>query len=160
MNAEVSVAGLDDGFQRVGERIEDVDLRRCIARKRAEAARRVADGNSRRQPHRPRSEPLQRALERRHVRRFRHFAIADHHLRASADDRRNQAGDVAAGVLIVRIGVDDDVRAESQGGVDAGGECGRKSAMRLELQDVRRSRFSRRVGSVVRTSVVDDEGLD
>ena len=140
--------------------IEDVDLHGGFARERAEAAGDVADADARGQTDGPAAEALQETLERRHVRRLRHFAIADDDVRAAAHDRRDELRDVGAGVLIVGVGVDDDVRAEAECGVDAGQEGGCKSAMRLELHDVRRAGFARGVGGVVGGAVVDDDGFD
>ena len=94
------------------------------------------------------------------MRRFRNFAIADHQIRASADDRRNETRDVCALVLIVGIGVDDDIGAEPKCGVDARDERRRKSSMCPELHDVCRARLPRNVDGVVGAAVVDDQGFD
>ena len=68
--------------------------------------------------------------------------------------------DVGAGVLVVGVGVDDDVGAEAEGGVDAGDERGRRGRDAFELHDVRRAGFARGVGGVVGGAVIDDEGFD
>ena len=94
------------------------------------------------------------------MRRLRYFAIADHHLRRSAHDRRNEPSNVSAEVLIVSVGVDDDVRAESKREVDTGDERSREPAMRFQLQNVTGAGFARGVDSVVAAAVIDHKRLD
>ena len=92
--------------------------------------------------------------------RLGHLAVAHHHLGRPLHDGRDELGDVGAGVLIVGVGVDDDVGAEAEGGVDAGHEGGGEAAVIFQLHNVRCTRFSRRFGCFVERAVVDDERLD
>jgi hypothetical protein len=93
------------------------------------------------------------------VRRLRHFAIADHDLRRAPHDRRDELRDVGAGVLIVGVGVDDDVGAEAERGVDAGDERGGESAVRFSCTTWFAPLCARRRRSC-RRAVVDDERFD
>src|SRR5688500_263247 len=94
------------------------------------------------------------------MRRARHVAITDHDLGRSFDDRRDEPGDVAGEVLVVGVGVDDDVGAETKGGVDPGDECRGEAAMRLQGDDVCGAGLPRHLDRTVHAAVVDDECLD
>ena len=76
--------------------------------------------------------------------------IADHHIGFSADERRNQRGDISARVLIVAVRVDDEIGAELERRIDAGGKRCRKTAPVAKRDDVLHPRgpgdFHRRIG--------------
>ena len=48
--------------------------------------------------------------------------IADHHIGFPADERGNQRGDISACVLIIAVCVDDEIGAELERGINAGGD--------------------------------------
>ena len=77
-------------------------------------------------------------------------AIADDDVRVAGEERRDEAGDVAAGVLVVRVGVDDDVGAVAEAGVDAGGERRREPFPAAEADDVMDAVRARDLGRLVR----------
>ena len=64
------------------------------------------------------------------------LAVADDHVGAALDDRRDELGDVAAVVLVVGVGVDDDVGAELQARVQAGLEAGGQALVVRQPHDV------------------------
>ena len=53
-----------------------------------------------------------------------HLAVADHHVGFAAQDGRDQVGDAVLRVLVVGIGVDDDISPQAQAGIQAGLEGG------------------------------------
>ena len=85
------------------------------------------------------------------------LAVADDHVGFSGQDRRDQLGDVRALVLVVRVGVDDDVGAQLQAGVEAGLEGGGKALVVGEPHDVAHAARTRDLDGPVRGAVVDHE---
>ena len=76
------------------------------------------------------------------------------------DERREQQRDVRADVLVVGVGVDDEVGAELERGVDAGDERGGQALAAAEAHDVVHAVGARDVRRAVTRAVVDDEDLD
>ena len=87
-------------------------------------------------------------------------AVADDHVGVPGDDRLDQAQDVRPAVLVVGVGVDDDVGAELQRGVQTGLEARGQALVVRQADDVvdavRAGDLDRAVGG----AVVDDEPLD
>ena len=73
---------------------------------------------------------------------------ADHDLRPAFDDRRDEIGDAGRVILVVGVGVDDDVGAEPQSLVDAGHEGFRKPVIVGEAKDMVRAAGLRDLGRV------------
>ena len=67
---------------------------------------------------------------------LRHLAVADDHVGLPGEDRRDQLRDVGAAVLVVGVGVDDDVGAELQAGVEPGLEPRREPLVVGQPDDV------------------------
>ena len=88
------------------------------------------------------------------------LAIADHNVGAAGDDRFHQLKDVFAAVLVVRIGVDDDVSAKLQTRVHACLEGDSEALVRVEADDVVDAALTRDLGRVVGRAIVDDQPLD
>ena len=87
-------------------------------------------------------------------------ARADDHLGAVFDDRPHQRFDVARVVLVVGVGVDDDVRAIGDRGFETGHERRRESAIdRMPHDAIDAEAFGDSRG-VVRGAVVDDQPFD
>ncbi len=82
------------------------------------------------------------------------------HVGAAGEDRRDQLRDVAAEVLVVGVGVDDDVGAELQRRVEAGLEAGRQALVVRQLDDVVDAVRARDLDRAVGRAVVDHEHLD
>ncbi len=89
-----------------------------------------------------------------------HLAVADDHVGAPGDDRRDEPGDVRAVVLVVGVGVDDHVGAELQGGVDAGLEARREALVVGQAHEVVDAVGARDGDRLVGRAVVDDQPLD
>src|SRR5437867_2696741 len=53
------------------------------------------------------------------MRRLRDLAVADHHIHSSAHDRSYKFRDVGAGVLIVGVGIDDDVGGDAERAIES-----------------------------------------
>jgi hypothetical protein len=84
----------------------------------------------------------------------------DDNVRTVAKDWRDKRSDVLRTVLIVAIGVDDDVGTGAQGRFDAGAECVAEPASLRQSHDMRDAMGTCDFSRTVRASVVDDKQLD
>ena len=84
----------------------------------------------------------------------------DDHFGAAFDDRLHQRFDVACVVLIVGVGVDDDVGAARDGGFEAGHECGGEAAVDRVTHDTVDAELLGDFRGVIGGAVVDDEPFD
>ena len=82
-------------------------------------------------------------------------AVADHHVRPALDDGADQCRNVAAGILIVTVGVDDDVGAETQAGIEPGAEGARQAPVVPVADDVIDADVARHLHCAVGGAVVD-----
>ena len=105
-------------------------------------------------------EPLEALLHEREVLDRHHVAVADHHVGVAGDDRRDQRGDVVGRVLVVGVGVHDDVGAELEAGVEAGLEGEGQALVVGELHDVVDAELLGDLDGAVGGAVVDDQPLD
>ena len=148
------LARLDDRLQRVGELRDHLHLQRRLAVVGAKTGGRVRHLGGGGLAHHPGAQALQPALGMGEMLVGVHPAVADHHVGLAAQDGRDQLGDVAALVLVVGVGVDDDVGAELEPGVEPRLEARRQALVVGQLDDVvdavgprdldRRGRSSRR----------------
>ena len=136
VDGDQHLAGLDQALQRVGEVVDDEQPQRGLAVVGAEAGGGVGDLGAREPPHDPAAEPLQRLLGAGEVLDLGDLAVADDHVGLAGEDRRDQLGDVGAAVLVVGVGVDDDVGAELEAGVEAGLEAGGEALVVGQPDDV------------------------
>ena len=90
----------------------------------------------------------------------RHLAVADDHVGLAGEDRRDQLRDVGAHVLVVGVGVDDDVGAELQAGVEPRLETRREPLVVGQPDDVLDAAFARHRDRAIGRAVVDHEQLD
>jgi hypothetical protein len=82
------------------------------------------------------------------------LTISDYDLRPSLQDWLHKLGNISAAILIVSVGVDNDVRARAQGIVQPASETARETNVRKVPQDmVDAQRFRDRCGTVCRTVV-------
>ena len=88
------------------------------------------------------------------------LAVADDDVGLAGEDRRDQLGDVGAAVLVVGVGVDDDVGAELEAGVEAGLEAGRQPLVVGQPDDVLDAVLAGDLDRAVGRAVVDDQQLD
>ena len=78
----------------------------------------------------------------------------------AGENRRDQARDVRARVLIVAVGVDDDVRAAGESVIDAGPESLRQALVALVPHDVMDAERLRHLDGAVAGAIVDDLQLE
>ena len=83
-------------------------------------------------------------------------AVADDDVRLAALERREEPRDVGAGVLIVGVGVDDEIGAGLEARVDARHERRGQALAAAEAHDVRDAVRARHGDRVVARAVVDD----
>ena len=89
-----------------------------------------------------------------------HAAVADDDVRLAADDRRDQCCYVAAVILIVGVGVDDDVGAFGKRAVHPRAEGGGEAAVGAVADDVMDAQPRGDLAGFVPAAVVDDQILD
>ena len=152
--------GLDDRLERVGVLRDDVHRDGGLAVVGAEARGRVGHVGPRGAPHHGAAHALEALLDRREVLELRDLAVADHHVGAARDDRLDQLRDVARVVLVVGVGVHDDVGAELEARVEPGLERGGEALVVREPDDVVDAVRARDVDRAVGRAVVDHEPLD
>jgi len=160
IHGQVLLAGLDNGLQRIGVARDHVQAQGRLAGKGAEAAGRVGDVGARHRPHHARSDPLQELLHRREVLDTLHLPIADDHIGFVAQDGGDQVGDAVLRVLVVGIGVDDDVGPEAQAGVQPGLEGGGQPLVGGVAHHVVHPQRPGHFDGPVAAAVVDDQDLD
>ncbi len=76
------------------------------------------------------------------------------------DDRADQGRDVAAVVLVIGVGVDDDVCARVDGGVQPLGEGGGETAVAVEADDVADAELAGDFGGAIGAAIVDHQELN
>ncbi len=88
------------------------------------------------------------------------LAIADHHVRLTAENRCHELWDVLALILVIRVGVDDHVRSQLQPGVEPGLEGGGQPLVVGQADDVVDAALARYLNRPVGRAVVDDQPFD
>ncbi len=89
-----------------------------------------------------------------------HTAIPDHKLCAAGNDRSNQPLDILSAVLIVGVGVDDDVGAQVQGVLQAGYEGAGQTLILPQAEDVVHTVGLCNLSSTVCAPIVDHQQLN
>ena len=92
--------------------------------------------------------------------RIRHAAVTHHDVRTAVEDRRHQHGDVRAEVLVVGIGVDDQVGAGGQRSLQPGLKRRRQPAVAFLPDDVLHAELPRDLSRPIGAAVVDHQILD
>ncbi len=90
----------------------------------------------------------------------RDVAVADDDVGLALEQGLEQRRNLVPGVLIVGVGVDDEVGAAFERGVDAGGERRRQALVAAQPDDVIDAGRARDIGRAVARSVVDDQDFD
>jgi hypothetical protein len=103
---------------------------------------------------------LQTLLQRRKVSDRVDLAVADDHVGFAGDYRRNELFDVGTVVLVVSVGVDDDVSAKLERGIKACLEPCCKPFVRCEPNDVVNAAGSSDLDCAVFGAIVDHEPFD
>ena len=91
---------------------------------------------------------------------FVNGTFADDHIRLAIQNRTHQLFDVLAAVLVVCIGVDDNVRTQPQASVQTSHKATCQTLVPPERHDMVKSQFSRPLYRLVPAAVVDDQILN
>ena len=86
--------------------------------------------------------------------------LANHNVGFPFKDRADKLGDVRAVILVVRVGVDDDVRPKMQAGVQPGHKAACQPLVALEADNVVHPKAPRLRHGAVAAAVVDDQGFN
>jgi hypothetical protein len=140
--------------------VNDQQLDRRLAVIGAKPGRRIGDLGPREPADDPASEPLQPLLRAREVLDSRDRAVADDHVGFAGEDRGQQLRDVRAAVLVVGVGVDDQVGAELQAGVESRLECGGQAAVVGQADELLDTVLAGDLDGSIGRAVVDHEQLD
>ncbi len=103
---------------------------------------------------------MQETLDQREVRDLIGVPVPHHQVGPAGKDRLDQPRNLMAAILVVAVGIDDDVGASPQTGVDAGLEGHRQAPGLPKTDDVLDPRFPRQLHGAIRAPVIDDQDLD
>ena len=109
--------------------------------------------------HHPATHDLQHLLDGREVLDLRHLPVADDHIGFAAQDRADKVGDHGLRVLVVAVGVHDDVGTEVQASVYAGLESGGETLVAVVAHDVVNAKFAGDFNGAVCRAIVNDQGF-
>lgn len=158
-DAHIALARLDDGFQRIGVLVKDIDLESGLAADGAKPAGGVGDLGGAGETNDATAELLKEFLQRRKMLDLGNGTFADDHVGLAGDNGGDEGGDVGGVVLIIGIRIDDDVGPALQ----AGGEPGHEGAGEAEvgaLDHVIDAAGAGDIGGAVGAAIIDDEPLD
>ena len=153
-------SSLDNGFQRVCIFIHHVEPHGRFAAVCPKAAWGVRDIGIRRLSDDPTPEMLEFFLERREMLGLVDGALPDHNICLAFQDWTNQFLDIVSAVLVVRVGIDDDIGTVSQAGIQSCHEAFCKAFVASEVYDIMDAPSFGNLDGVVFASVVDDEIFD
>ena len=153
------LARLDDGLEGVGVVVEYRQALGGGATDRPEAARRIDHIGAAGDAHYPAAEPLQQLLGQRKMLDGLDGSRADDDVRLVRQYRRGQARNVVGVVLIVGVGVDDDVGTEPYAVLQAGDECLRQSLVARVTHHVIDMIVPCYPDGIVAAAIVDDKPL-
>ncbi len=154
-----ALAGLDQRLERVGELGDDGEPERGVAVVGAETRCGIGDRRVGRLADDPATDALEPPFRHREVLDGHDVAVADHHVGLAGHDGRHEGGDVRRRVLVVRVGVDHDVGAEFQRGVEPGLERRGEALVVGEPDDVVDAVPACHLDRGVGRAVVDDQPL-
>ena len=145
---------------RVIEVREHVDPGGGLTRIGLESAGHIWDLHVGQATHRAAAQSLQQLLRKRKVVYFVGPSIADYELRSALENRLYQFGDIRSVVLVVTIGVDNDVGAFAQAIIHSRGERMSQSPVGRETQDVFDTVLPGHLSRAVGAAIIDDQHLD
>ena len=88
------------------------------------------------------------------------LSIADNHICATVQDGLNQLGDVCSAVLIVTVGIDDDVGSCPQREIKATGKGAGQTTVGAMPKHMFDAQGARRVARAIGAAVIHDQDLD
>ncbi len=103
---------------------------------------------------------LQLLFDRRKVSHIINRPGTDHHIRLSFQDRLDQFLNIGRAVLVIRICIDDYVRAVSKAPVQTGYESFRKPFVLSEAHDMMHAPFPCHFHRIIQAAVVHDQIFD
>ena len=106
------------------------------------------------------ADPLEELLDERELLDPVGLAVTDHHVRLPTEDRLHEVGDVAPGVLVIGVGVDDDVRPQTQGCIESRLEGRRESFVAAVPDYMLHAELSCCLAGPIGAAVVDHEPFD
>ena len=151
--------GLDEGLQGVGVVAEDSEAQGGLAAEGTEAAGGVGDGDAGGPSHDPTAPFLEPPLEGGEVLQCGHPPVTHHDVGLAVHDGLDQTGDVLPAVLVIGVGINDDVGAQAERRLQAGGERRRQPLVLLQPDDVVGPCFPRHLGGAVGGAVVHHQHL-
>jgi hypothetical protein len=119
-NRQLFFAGLDNGFQGVGVLAEDIEAQGGLSGEGAEAAGGVGNLGAGDKAHGHAAGGLQRFFQRREMLDGVGLAVADDHIGLPGQNGGDELRDLPAGVLVIAIGVDNDVGPQFEAGIQPG----------------------------------------
>jgi hypothetical protein len=152
--------GLDQHLDRIAETRNDVQPECRLARDGAKAGDRIGHVGAREQAHDAAAERLQEFLGSRKMFDRGGLPVADDDIGAAVEYRPDQSRDIVRLVLVVAVGVDDDVGAARETGIEPGCERRGEAAIARMAHDVIGAAGARDVGRAVARAVVDHQDLD
>ena len=153
-------SSLDNGFQRVCIFIHHVEPHGRLAAVCPKAAWGVRDIGIRRLADNPASEMLEFFLERREMLGLVNGALTNDDVRFAFQDWTNQFFNIVAAVLVVRVGIDDDIGTVPQAGIQSCHEAFGEAFVASEVHNIMDTPVFGHLDSVVLTAIVDDEIFD
>ena len=120
MDGEPSFARLNQVFDGVGKFASDVQTQRRFFGIRPKTAWRIGNIGFRGCPHHPTTEALQHFLLARKVIHRRRLAVANYNIGLPSHNRLYQIGNGCTRILMIAISVDNNIRAQLQGCINAG----------------------------------------
>ncbi len=150
-------ARLYERLKRVRVGVVDLEAQGGIAREGSEAADRVRDVSFRDLAHNRTAEVLHQALAFSEMLVSQRLTVANDHVGLVGKNGGYQFADLTAGVLVIGVGIDDDVRAKRQRELHTADEGLRKTTVAAVPQDVVRAMLQRHLGGAVRGAIVDHQ---
>jgi hypothetical protein len=159
-DAKSVVACLDEGLHAVGEFGIEKNAQAGFTREGPEAGWSIAYGCLGNEPQDGTATELQGFFDDPEFRVINDGAAADDEVGSTLDDGLYQQGDVGAAVLIVAIGVYDDIGPMCERVVHAHAEGGGETAVAAKTQDMVGAALLCYLYRAVGTAIVDDEVFD
>jgi hypothetical protein len=91
---------------------------------------------------------------------LRDLAVADHHIGLTIQDWGYEVGDAGLGVLVIAIGVDDNIRPEPEASVKPTLKGGSQAFIAVVAHDMVHAKLARYLYSPVGRAVIDNERFE
>lgn len=159
-NAQTFLVRLDKCIDDVAKSGCDIDLIQCFSRIGAETADGVGDFFTSDEADDIVSDSLEESFKRCEMRIRPRTTVSDHHFRFSGKDGFDEFSDLIAWILIVCIGIHDDISSEHEAMHDTMMECSPESSIAFEIDDMMHAQAFRYLSSPIRTPVIDHQKFE